>query len=57
MIPALISSVVILILYWRRKAEEKPAGDHATLAAVRSELGNLNARLDTLQKRVQARTY
>jgi len=52
MIPATIASVVILFLYWRQKNEAKPRGDeHTTIAAVRSELADLNARLDTLQKR------
>jgi hypothetical protein len=37
---------------WRQKNEAKPRGDeHTTIAAVRSELADLNARLDTLQKR------
>ena len=53
MIPATIASVVIMFLYWRQKNEAKPHGEeHATIAAVRSEVANLNARLDTLQKRV-----
>jgi uncharacterized protein YceH (UPF0502 family) len=52
MVPATISSIIILFLYWRQKNEAKPHGnEHATVAAVRSELANLNARLDTLQKR------
>lgn len=56
MVPAIISSVVILYLYWRHKNETKPRGEErATVSAVRSELANLNARLDTLQKRVAAR--
>jgi hypothetical protein len=53
MIPATIASVVILFLYWRQKNEAKPHGEeHATVAAIRSELANLNARLDVLQKRL-----
>jgi hypothetical protein len=56
MIPATISSIVILYLYWRQKNAERPDVDeHATMAAVRSELASLNARLDTLQKRLAAR--
>jgi len=56
MIPATISSIIIMFLYWRQKNEAKPSSDeHSTITAVRSEVANLNARLDTLQKRVAAR--
>jgi hypothetical protein len=53
MIPATIASVVILFLYWRQKNEAKPRSEeHATVIAIRNELVALNARLDTLQKRI-----
>ena len=53
MIPATIASIVIMFLYWRQKNEGKPVvEEHATMAAVRGELANLNARLDSLQRRL-----
>jgi len=56
MVPAIISSIVILYLYWRHTNETKPRSEErATVSAVRSELANLNARLDRLQKRITAR--
>ena len=53
MIPATISSIIIMFLYWRQRNEATPPSEErATITAVRTELPSLNARLDTLQKRV-----
>ena len=52
MIPAMISSLVILFLYWQRARDKAGASASTGAEGLRREIAELNARLDALQTRL-----
>jgi hypothetical protein len=52
MIPALLSSVAILFMYWRENRPKPGVPEPGSAEALQGELAALNARLDAVHKRM-----
>jgi hypothetical protein len=58
MIPAILSSIFVLFLYWKLNATEATSDGSGSdpMRSLRDEIASLNARLDALQAKLQRKT-
>lgn len=55
MIPALLSSVAILFMYWRENRPKPGVPEAGSAEALRQELAALNTRLDAIHRQMSKR--